>query len=125
MNEAVSKKAERTLVRSNRGLRVLKEAGKALLHAEHERELIQNICRIIVEMGTYTMAWGRVGYAQHDEARSVRPVGHWGLRPDYLDAITLTWDDSPPGQGPTGTAIRTNFQEESTFHDLLGVKRRG
>ena len=51
------------------------------------------------------MAW--VGYAEHDAARTVRPIAESGTEQGYLAGIRVTWDDSALGHGPTGTAIRT------------------
>ena len=99
------KRTEEDLRRSNRALIVLKEAGRALLRAVDESSLIRESCRILVEEGGYSMAW--VGYADDPSTKIVTPAGHWGIRSDYLDHVTIAWDDSPAGQGPTGKAIRT------------------
>jgi len=48
-----------------------------------------------------------VGCAEHDEARSIRPVAHAGFDEGYLDKTKISWADDEPGQGPTGIAIRT------------------
>lgn len=105
MDLSERKKAENALATSNRGLRVLKEAGKALLRAEDELSLIKEICRIIVETGNYSMAW--VGYAEETPEKRVKHVGSWGISADYLNNLTITWGESATGQGPTGKAIRT------------------
>jgi signal transduction histidine kinase/DNA-binding response OmpR family regulator len=70
-----------------------------------EAELPHEVCRAIVEVGGYRMAW--VGYAQHDEHKSVRVVGQFGHDEGYLENIRVTWADTERGHGPTGTAIRT------------------
>ena len=51
------------------------------------------------------MVW--IGYAEHDEARTVRPVAQAGFEAGYLQTLNITWSDTPRGRGPTGTAIRT------------------
>jgi K+-sensing histidine kinase KdpD len=51
------------------------------------------------------MVW--IGYAEHDEAKSVRPVAFSGFEGGYLETLNLTWADTERGRGPTGTAIRT------------------
>jgi diguanylate cyclase (GGDEF)-like protein/PAS domain S-box-containing protein len=89
----------------NRSLRVLSACNAALTRATHESELLQRICRLIVEVGGYRFAW--VGYAEDDPARRVRPVAHAGHEAGYLTRLEFAWDDSPPGNGPTGRAIRT------------------
>ncbi len=99
--------AERTadLRHTNRTLRMLTECGEVLVRATDESELLQAICRLVVEVGGYRMAW--VGYAEEDAAKSVRPVARAGFDAGYLDTVKLTWADNERGRGPTGTAIRT------------------
>jgi len=67
--------------------------------------LIQRICGIAVEHGGYLMAW--VGEASHTADKRVVPLASAGIESGYLESIRITWDDSPLGQGPTGTAIRS------------------
>ena len=91
--------------RLNRALRLLSDCNMALVHAEEEHDLLAEICRLCVESGGYLMAW--VGYAEQDEARTVRPVAQSGYENGYLDSIRVSWADTEFGRGPTGTAIRT------------------
>jgi diguanylate cyclase (GGDEF)-like protein len=93
----------------NRALRLLSHCNTTLIHAENEQRLLEDICRLCVERGGYLMAW--VGYAEHDEARRVRPVAQSGYEQGYLEKIDITWADSERGQGPTGTAIRMRRTE--------------
>ncbi len=97
---------ERTaeLARVNRTLRTLSDVNQAVLHARTEMELLEEVCRILVEVGGYRFAW--VGRPEQDEAKSVRPVARAGIENGYLDAVKITWADEPWGRGPTGTAIR-------------------
>jgi signal transduction histidine kinase/CheY-like chemotaxis protein/ligand-binding sensor domain-containing protein len=99
------KKAEVALGRINRALATLNRCNQALVRAVAEAELLHEVCRAIVEVGGYRMAW--VGYAQHDEDKSVRVVGRFGHEEGYLENIGVTWADTEHGRGPTGTAIRT------------------
>ena len=59
----------------------------------------------MVEDCGHTMVW--VGFAEEDEARTVRPVAWAGFEKGYLESLKITWGDTVRGQGPTGTAIRT------------------
>ncbi len=88
-----------------RALKLLGKCNSLLLHSESEQELLTQICRIAVEVAGYHMAW--VGYAQIDEAKSVLPFAVSGHEAGYLEGVTITWDDSEWGQGPTGASIRT------------------
>ena len=49
-----------------------------------------------------------VGFAEHDQNKTVRPVAFAGFDKGYIDALRVTWDEnSERGRGPTGTVIRT------------------
>jgi len=98
-------RAEEGLHTVNRALRVLSGCNQALIHAATEPELLRDICRVIVDVGGYRLAW--VGFAEHDPGKTVRPVALAGVDAGYLDSITVTWADTVQGRGPTGTAIRT------------------
>jgi len=94
---------ERKLARANRALRVLSAGNRALVHTQGEQELLEEMCRAIVEDGGYRTAW--VSYAGHDPQRSVRTVAACGAERDFLDGIKITWGETEPGRGPPGTAI--------------------
>jgi PAS domain S-box-containing protein len=99
------KRAEEELRRLNRALKMLSECNQALVRAESEAELLPDICRTIVEDGGYRLAW--VGYAEQDEAKTVRPVAQMGYDEGYVHRTDITWADTERGRGPTGTAIRS------------------
>ncbi len=96
---------ERTLKRVNRALRTLNAANGALVRAKDEPELLREMCAVAVDIGGFAMAW--IGLAQHDAEKNVRVAAHAGAVAEYLDRVTVKWDDSTLGRGPTGTAIRT------------------
>ncbi len=98
-------KKEKQLLSINRALRTLSECNQAMIRAKNEKELISELCKILVEIGGYRMAW--VGYAMDDENKSVRPAGHYGFEEGYLKDLNITWSDNEKGLGPTGTAICT------------------
>ena len=107
MAAALMSKSE--ILRLNRALRTLSKCNGALIHAETESGLLNEICRIIVETGDYRLAW--VGFAEHDEGKTVRPVAQHGYETGYLDKALITWADVERGRGPTGTAIRTGLPQ--------------
>jgi len=94
------------LRRLTRALHALSACNQALAQATSEQELLNQICRIIVEVGGYRMAG--IAYAENDAEKKVRPMSHAGFDSGYLDRIELRWSDTPPGRGPAGTAIREN-----------------
>jgi len=99
------KEIEERLRRTTRALTIMGAGGRVLLRAREERELVQEICRIIVAAGGYRLAW--VGRAERDAQKSVRPLGSAGFEAGYLERVRISWGDSDTGRGPTGTAIRT------------------
>jgi diguanylate cyclase (GGDEF)-like protein/PAS domain S-box-containing protein len=86
-----------------RTLRTLAKSNQVLVNASDEESLLFGACNTIVDAGSYRLAW--VGYAEHDEGRTVRPVA-WAGRSDYLKGITISWADDEHGRGATGTAVR-------------------
>ncbi len=99
------KQGEDELLKLNRALLAISNCNQALLHADNEMDLLREICRIVVEVGGYRMAW--VGYAENDTEKSVRPVAQAGFEDGYLETLMISWADIERGQGPAGTAIRT------------------
>ncbi|MDY0107479.1 MAG: EAL domain-containing protein, partial [Giesbergeria sp.] len=97
--------AKLALERANRDLRLLSDCNMALVHAEEEPGLLAEICRLCVERAGYRLAW--VGYAQRDEAHTVRVVAQAGDPEGYLQRLSISWADNPQGRGAVGTAIRT------------------
>ena len=98
-------RAEAQLRRTNQTQRALSKCNEALIRSTDESTLLQEICDIAVEEAAYRFCW--IGWAEHDEAKSVRPVARSGFEAGYLDNLNITWADTERGRGPTGTAIRT------------------
>lgn len=99
------KEAEKALQRLNRMLRNVLAANTAMMHAKSERELLDEMCRVAVELGGYRLVW--IGFAEHDKARLVRPVAWAGEYTLYPQTAKFTWADDEWGRGPAGTAIRS------------------
>ncbi len=99
------KRVEEALRRSNRALRTLSVGNETLVRAEHEPQFLESMCRVLVDIGGYETAW--IGYAEDDEARSVRVAGVAGAHREYVEQARVSWADVELGRGPTGTAIRT------------------
>ena len=77
----------------------------ALMVRERDRQrLLAEACKILVETRGYQFAW--IGQVAPGPKRVV-PTARAGKDAGYLDAVTITWDETPTGQGPMGTAIRT------------------
>lgn len=93
------------LQRSNRALRTLSGGNRALVRASDEQSLLNEMCRVAVEVGGYAIAW--VAYTQQDIEKTVVPVAYQGIDLEFLRALKISWADTAAGQGPTGTAIRS------------------
>jgi C4-dicarboxylate-specific signal transduction histidine kinase len=99
------KRVESELIRLNRALRVRSACNQAVTRSGDEAELLDRVCRAVVEVGGYRLAW--IGYAQADEGKTVRPMARAGEAGGYVDEIGATWAEDELGMGPTGMAIRT------------------
>jgi two-component system cell cycle sensor histidine kinase/response regulator CckA len=98
-------KAQAALRRTNRALRVLGATLEASTTATSEQEFLDAVCRIVVDVGGYRLAW--VGWMENTPEKRVRPAAQAGYEEGYLQQIVITYDESATGQGPVGTAIRT------------------
>jgi PAS domain S-box-containing protein/putative nucleotidyltransferase with HDIG domain len=121
------KLAEIALEKSNRALKALSACNAALVHADKEEQLLQDMCRVIVEAGGYAYAW--IGYAGHDAGKRILPMAQAGFEPGYLEKLPLTWSDTDAGHGMAGTVIRegavvvskdvVNDPALSAWHDVV------
>jgi signal transduction histidine kinase len=102
---AHSRRSEQSLHKVNKAYCALSTCNEALVRAHDEKVLLEEICRTVVEVAGYRMCW--VGYAERDEAKSVRPVARAGYDEGYVDGAEVSWADTERGRGPVGTAIRT------------------
>lgn len=99
---------------------------ETLVRAEREPEFLESICRVLVDIGGYDTAW--IGYAEHDEARSVRVVGMVAAHLEYAEQAHVSWADVEHGRGPTGMAIQTGklqINVDSASNPSVSPWRRG
>ncbi|WP_298220583.1 sensor domain-containing diguanylate cyclase [Halothiobacillus sp.] len=99
------KSQEELLKRTNRALHVISRCHRLIHNIDDENELLQEICRIIVENGGYRMAW--VGFAQNDLEKTVEPMAYAGFEAGYLEKLHISWNDAEDNDSPTGKAIRS------------------
>jgi len=93
--------------RAIRAHRTLSAGNRTLLRASDERELLEEMCRVIVEVGGYRVA--SVGYAEHGEEKGIHVMACVGMDLAVLQALPLTWAeaDTEMGQWAISAAIRT------------------
>jgi PAS domain S-box-containing protein len=110
------KQAEVEQQRLNRELQAIRSCEQALLQAEDEQALLDDICRIVVDEAGYLLAW--VGYVEHDEAKTIRPISWAGFDKGYIENARISWaEDEERGRGPSGTAVRSG--KTVYFKDIL------
>ena len=85
----------------------------SLLSKPASPDLMDAIAESVTALG-YPMCW--IGMARPDGV--VEPVAISGDLRGYLGSISVRWDDTPLGRGPTGTSIRTGRP------DIVGDTRR-
>ncbi len=90
--------------RMDQAANLLVRATEALLQASDELELLEQICLIGAEAG-HRLTW--IGYAGQPPERKVTVMARAGLAVDYLNDLTISWNDDEAGRGPTGIAIRS------------------
>src|SRR3974377_307216 len=88
-----------------RDLALIRGCHLALAQAKEEQAFLQEICRLLVEIGGYPLAWA--GLAENNKSKSLSRVAHAGLALGLLDLLPRTRAEEGPGRDPTGTAIRS------------------
>ncbi|MDT8383745.1 MAG: EAL domain-containing protein [Gammaproteobacteria bacterium] len=112
--EQATQRQDQELKRINRALQTLSGGNHALVRTQDEAALLQEMCRVAVELGGYRMVW--VGFAQDDAEKTVLPMAWAGMDGAVADRLRISWDDTERGLGPTGIAIRTG--QPCTVHGL-------
>ena len=103
------KKGEIALERSNRALRTLSAANEALVHATSEQDLLQSVCRIIVEKSGNPMVG--VCYTQDGEEKGIKSMAWAGAEQCCIDEEVQTWANAENGQRPICRTIRSGKPE--------------
>ena len=92
--------AQETLTVVTRLYAVLSRVNEAIVRTGDERQLYEEICRIVAEDGGFPLVW--VGLVNE---RQVVPAASAGRATDYLREMRVEVEGEL-GQGPTGTCIR-------------------
>ncbi len=97
------RQADAQVTTLNRLYSVLSATNKAIVRIHDKMELLNEICRIVVDDGGFTMAWAGI---VNPEKHVIEPTAASGHVDNYLDSISISIDDCPQGHDPTGTAFR-------------------
>ncbi|ACL17740.1 PAS domain S-box protein [Methanosphaerula palustris] len=97
------RRADLQVIALQRLYTVLSATNHAIVRIHDKKELLNEICRIVVDDGGFTMAWA--GFFD-GEKHLIEPIAQAGYVEGFLDQMLISTDDIPLGQGPTGTAFR-------------------
>ncbi|MGV3740848.1 MAG: HD domain-containing phosphohydrolase [Burkholderiaceae bacterium] len=103
------KQNEILLKRANRALEARSAINSEIVHATDKLSLLTAVCRIIVDVGGYRMAW--IGEPLDDHRKTVRALTWYGENDAFVQETSVTWSDSDLGHGPTGLAIQTGTSQ--------------
>ncbi|WP_446787420.1 HD domain-containing phosphohydrolase, partial [Macellibacteroides fermentans] len=92
--------------RISRALKTMSSVNTALLRADNEQVLLNNVCKKIIDTGNYRMAW--VGYVNKDN-KMVNPIAYAGAEKGYLNSLKISLEDPQRGNGPAGIALKTGI----------------
>jgi len=109
----------RAIRRLNRSLRTISQCHQFLTRSTDERELIGEICRVIVESGGPLAAW--VGFAEEDGKRLL-PAVAVGWEPDRLSRHAIDLADPAWEHCPAARALRLGTPQ--TVHGPLDASLR-
>jgi PAS domain S-box-containing protein len=93
----------RQLERMTRLYAALSHVSQAVVLSAGEEEMLERICRVLVEDGKFSLSW----LAWDDPTtHRIHMGGRFGDASRFLDGLEVRSDDSALGQGATGIAIR-------------------
>ena len=99
------KAAEQEIFRLNRALKALSRCSAALLHAHDQQQLLDEICKIVVEDAGYRMAW--VAQAPTPPDNCIRALASHGATAAYLETLCMRYNASANCSLLVPTAFRT------------------
>ena len=101
--EEALKQSEAKAVHFNELLRAMHEIQHLIRSEQDEGSLFNAVCNVLVETRGYLGVWiGVPNFSTH----RVMSLAQAGSAKQITREAPITWDDTPNGQGPCGTAIR-------------------
>jgi PAS domain S-box-containing protein len=101
-------RTEEEIRRLNRLYDVLSQVNQSVVRIRTREELLQTVCRLVVERGAVDLAW--IGWLDPSSSR-IQPVAHFGNRSEILCEAGFYADGRQEAQGTQGRAVR----EEKPF----------
>jgi len=103
-NDITERKLAEVRIRQlNRLYAVSTHVSQAIVRIRNGIELLQGVCRIMVEEGDFRLAW--VGRPDSERGQ-IKPVVQWGPGAGYLSSVQVSAADEAEGRGPAGSALR-------------------
>jgi two-component system, sensor histidine kinase and response regulator len=98
--------SEKRILQLSRLYLALSQCSQAIIKSASEDELLDRVCKVVVEHGGMKLAW--IGLVDDSSLRLVKQVS-FGQGKEYLEGLDLSLaPDSPRGKGPTAICIREN-----------------
>lgn len=99
------KRKEQEIKRLNRLYATISRVNYAMVQIRERTALLQEVCRILVEVGGFRLAW----VAFHDASTGrLAPSAVFGDDSDYVSRAGISADENQPeGRGPAGITFRT------------------
>jgi HD-GYP domain-containing protein (c-di-GMP phosphodiesterase class II) len=115
-NIAKEKAAVRDLAGLNRLYSLLSRVNETIVRAPKKAELLEKVCRTIVDAGGYRMCW--IGLIDKETNRVV-PIGAHGVVEGYFDNMNIVAPKSAKGHGPKARALMAKkaFISNDVEHD--------
>lgn len=107
------KEAERALTRTLRALHTLSRCNKALVRSEDERQLLREVCDLVVGAGGYRMAW--IGLLDRKRPTLVRPVASAGIDDGYTQLTRVDLSDPVRALGPVARCLESGAPALTRF----------
>lgn len=96
---------------------LLRDIDSHVLHADSLEQLMDVVCRELVERLEYELVW----IGRKEKGGKVDIISLFGDAQGYgdeLQQIGVRWDETPQGHGPVGMAIRTGEVQLNKLSDL-------